>query len=284
MEISKRVVKSIFVPSRLPDADFVANPYTGCQFGCLYCYAIFTCRFVAKPRNTWGNFVVIKENAVDLAKKQLARWPSSKKGATLLLSSVTDPYQGIEKDQQLTRGILSALVDAGYQGKVAVLTKSPLVLRDVDLLKQLNAEVGLTITTTDDKLSRFLEVRAPLASKRLSTLQGLTTAGIKTYAFLGPLLPHFRLEPEKLESLFEQIALSGTREIYAEQLNLPTQVRQRIWQEFSTAKPDLLQIYQKALSAEHRDFLSKLVRTYAQKYNLHLRLNDAIYHQDLKTH
>ncbi len=176
MKIVERDAKSIIVPSRLPDADYVVNPYTGCQFGCLYCYATFTpevrgftSRFVNEPRSGWGSYVYVKKNAVELAMRQLEKWPPSKKEAVIMFSSVTDPYQGLERRYQLTRGVLQALVDARYPGLITILTKSPLVLRDVDLLERLNAEAGLTITTADDQLSRLLEVTAPLASRRLDT-------------------------------------------------------------------------------------------------------------------
>lgn len=282
LRIRTQTAKSIFVASKIPDADFVANPYTGCQFGCLYCYAVFSCRFVQEPRSAWGDFVVVKENAIELAKAQLARWPARRREATIFLSSITDPYQGIEKNRQLTRGILEALVHAGYQGKVTILTKSPLVLRDIDLLQQLNSEVGLTITTTDDRLSRFLEVSAPLASKRLQTLQALHQAGLKTYAFVGPIFPHYVLQPQTLQSLFQAIAASGTKEIYAEQLNLNRTVRERLLQEFSISAPDQIALFQQAQRHEHRDNLSAMVRSFAQQYNLYLRLGDAIYHRDVK--
>ena len=273
--------KSIFVTSKLPDADFVANPYTGCQFGCLYCYAVFSCRFVDEPRSAWGEFVVVKENAVELAKTQLARWPARHREANIFLSSITDPYQGIEKSRQLTRGILECLVQAGYQGKVSILTKSPLVCRDIDLLKQLNSDVGITITTTDDQISRFMEVRAPLASKRLQTLHALQQAGIRTYSFIGPLFPHYALQPELLQQLFQKIAASGTREIYAEQLNLNRSVRERLFREFTQKAPDQIALYTQAHHPEHRAMLSAMVRSLANQYNFHLRLGDAIYHQDL---
>jgi DNA repair photolyase len=183
MKIVEREAKSIIVPSRLPDADYVVNPYTGCQFACLYCYATFTpevrgftSRFVNEPRSGWGSYVYVKKNAVELATRQLEKWPPSKKEAVIMFSSVTDPYQGLERRYQLTRGVLQALVDARHPGLVTILTKSPLVLRDVDLPERLNAEAGLTITpstsgvtTADDQLSRLLEVTASLASRRLDT-------------------------------------------------------------------------------------------------------------------
>ena len=216
MKIHELKAKSIIVPSNLPDVDYVINPYTGCQFGCIYCYATFMGRFVNEPRRNWGNYVYVKANAVELAGNQLRKWGAKRKEASILFSSVTDPYQAVENKFWLTRGILGALVESGYLGPVSILTKSPLVSRDVDLLIRLNAEVGLTVTTTDDRLSRYLEVSAPQARRRLDTLEKLGKAGIRTYAFVGPLLPHFRYQPNLLDELFGAIAGTGSKEVYVE--------------------------------------------------------------------
>lgn len=282
MKIEEIEAKSIIVASKLPDTDYVANPYTGCQFGCLYCYATFMGRFVNEPRSNWGNYVYVKKNAVELAKKQLANWPEAKLNASILLSSVTDPYHGIEQKYQLTRGILSALVQYKYPGLISILTKSPLVLRDVDLLQQLNSEVGLTITTTDDKLSRFLEVTAPLASRRLDTLKQLVEKGISTYAFVGPLLPHFRYQPQLLDDLFHGIADTGTKNIYVEHINLPSYVKERMWRELSHESEEIQEIYSGAKTQKHRDILTEMVNGLVSKYGLHIRLGGTIYHEDLK--
>jgi len=281
MKIVEKEAKSIIVPSRLPHADYVANPYTGCQFGCLYCYATFTGRFVNEPRSAWGSYVYIKTNAVDLAKKQLQKWPASKRDSSIMLSSVSDPYQGLEKKYRLTRGILQALVDVRYPGPISILTKSPLVLDDVDLLKQLDAQVGLTITTTDDKLSRFLEVTAPLASRRLDTLKQLVTQGIPTYAFVGPLLPHFRYQPRLLDDLFRRITETGTREIYLEHINLPRYVKERVWKELAHEPEEVQEIYRRAESRAHRQVLSDIVYGLVRKHGLSTRLGGPIYHPDL---
>jgi len=181
MKIEHIEAKSIIVPSNIPDKDYVVNPYTGCQFGCLYCYATFMGRFVNEPRNNWGNYVYVKTNAVELAHAQLSTWGDKRKRSSILLSSVTDPYHGIEHKYLLTRGILKTFAEQKYPGPISILTKSPLVLRDVDLLKQLNSEVGLTITTTDEHLSRFLEVKAPLARRRLETVSKLVQLWIEFF-------------------------------------------------------------------------------------------------------
>ncbi len=282
MKIAEIEAKSIIVASKLPDTDYVANPYTGCQFGCLYCYATFMGRFVDEPRSNWGNYVYVKKNAVELAKKQLASWPESKNHASILLSSVTDPYHGVEQKYRLTRGILDALVEYNYQGLISVLTKSPLVLRDIDLLQQLNSEVGLTITTTDDKLSRFLEVTAPLASRRLDTLKQLVEKGIPTYAFVGPLLPHFRYQPQLLDDLFHGIADTGTKDIYVEHINLPSYVKERMWKELRHESEQIQEIYGGSKTQKHRDILTGLVNNLVAKYGLQIRLGGTIYHEDLK--
>jgi DNA repair photolyase len=220
--------KEIFVRSSLPDTDYVANPYVGCRFGCAYCYASFMGRFVKERTTDWGEYVYVKRNAIEVGRLQLARWRRRGFSPSLLFSSVTDPYQGVERKFQLTRGILQALIDSDYPGKVSILTKSPLVLRDSALIGRLqNAEVGVTITTTDNALSRALEVRAPAATSRLETLTGLVDRGVRTYAFIGPLLPEYRNNPSALSNILRAIANTGTRSIYIEELNVSPRIRQR---------------------------------------------------------
>ena len=281
MKIKEIAVKSIIVPSKLPDVDYVINPYTGCQFGCLYCYATFVGRFVNEPRSNWGNYVYVKSNAIALAKDQLSSWGAKRKQSSILFSSVTDPYHGIERKYRLTRGILEVFVEQGYTGPISILTKSPLIIRDVELLKQINADVGLTITTTDDQLSRFLEVKAPLASRRLDTVTKLIQAGIRTYVFIGPLLPHFRTQPELLDDLFRAIADTGTQEVYVEHINLPKYVKDQMSKTLGGETEEIQAIYKGAVSQSHRDILSTVVEDLAVKYNLHIRLGGTIYHPEL---
>lgn len=283
MKIEEITAKSILVASKLPDADYVVNPYTGCQFGCLYCYATFMGRFVNEPRSNWGNYVYVKANAVEIIRSELKKWSAEKRLSKVLLSSVTDPYHGIEEKYRLTRGILEVFVEEKYPGCVSILTKSPMVLRDVDLLKELpNVDVGMTITTTDDKLSRFLEVTAPLASRRFDTLAKLNEQGIPTYAFVGPLLPHFRYHPELLDKLFAEIAATGVKEIYVEHINLPAYIKERLWSTLQHESKEIQQVYEGAKTQIHRDALTEMVNKLVEKYKLHIRLEGAIYHQELE--
>ena len=282
MKIEHIEAKSIIVPSNIPDKDYVVNPYTGCQFGCLYCYATFMGRFVNEPRSNWGNYVYVKTNAVELARAQLSTWGDNRKGSSILLSSVTDPYHGIEHKYLLTRGILEAFVEQEYPGPISILTKSPLVLRDVDLLKQINSEVGLTITTTDDQLSRFLEVKAPLVSRRLDTVSKLVQQGIHTYVFVGPLLPHFRFQPELLGDLFHAIAQTGTLEVYVEHINLSAYIKNQMWELLQGGTEDFRSIYQGSQTQSHRQLLNVLVEELTAKYNLKIRFGGTIYHPELE--
>ena len=168
MEIKETQAKSILTKSKLPDADYVINPYTGCRFGCVYCYASFMSRYVGKETSDWGEFVYIKTNAPELLKKEITKLKNKGSGLSILLSSVTDPYQGVEAKYQITRKCLQVLVDYEFEGLVSILTKSGMVIRDIDLLKQLkNVEVGLTITSVDDNVSRFFEKYAPNVSQRI---------------------------------------------------------------------------------------------------------------------
>ena len=156
-----------------------------------------------------------------------------------------------------------------------------MVLRDLDLLRRLaDVEVGLTVTTTDDRLSRLIEVRAPLASRRLSTLRELCQAGMPTFAFVGPLLPHFRYQPEQLDELLRQIADSGVQQVYVEQINLSSYIRTRLLQELRDAPEHVRAVYEGADSKEHRRVLGEMVDTLLCKHDLKVRLGGAIYHAE----
>ena len=273
--------QSIMSPSKLPDADFVLNPYTGCEFGCVYCYATFMGKYVGERREAWGSYVYVKINAVELLRHDLARMPHAKRSAKLLLSSVTDPYQGLEKKYELTRGLLSVLAEEAYPGLVSILTKSPLVLRDVDVLAKIpSAEVGLTVTTTDDSLSRYLELRAPLASTRLDTLRKLNEAGISTYCFIGPLLPHFVEEPHLLDALFGAVADAGVKSVYVEHMNMSAYIAERIRARVADEETAIRQMYEQAARPEHRARLDVLVGELVEKHGLRLRLNEVLRHDD----
>ena len=281
MRVKEIEAKTVLVRSKLPATDYVVNPYTGCELGCQYCYASFTGRFVDEPVANWGNYVYAKVNAVSLFEAELGRMRRAGRAPSLLLSSVTDPYQGAEKRYRLTRGILEALAREPYPGGVSILTKSPLVLRDVDLLRSIpRAEVGVTVTTTDDRLSRFLEVRAPRASRRLRTLAELHACGIETYAFVGPLLPHFRYDHDALDALFAELARARVDSVFVEHINLRPYITLRLRDVLDAEPAEIREVYRDASTSEHRAALDAVLPLLLQKHGLRLRLGRALYHHE----
>src|SRR3990167_4667670 len=228
MEVKEIQAKHILVKCGIPGIDYVINPYTGCSFACKYCYASFMGRFVGKQITDWGNYVYAKVNAHELLKNDLKILKNKGVGKEIFMSSVTDPYQGLEVKYKLTRKCLEILVDFGFEGVVSILTKSDLVTRDIDVFKKLKRVlVGLTITSTDDSISRYFEKFAPSVSQRFKALKELNKNGIETYAFIGPLLPHFVARPDELDRLFKKLKQTGTRNIFIEHLNLSTYIKTR---------------------------------------------------------
>lgn len=162
---------------------YVINPYTGCQHNCLYCYAHFMKRF-SGHKEPWGQFVDVKVNAPELLRKEITR----KKQGKVWISGVCDPYQPLEAKYRLTRQCLEIL--AGEDWPVVVQTRSPLVLRDIDILQRgRNFEVGFSVTTADDNIRKLFEPAAPPIDERVRALDELHRAGIRTFAMIAPMLP-----------------------------------------------------------------------------------------------
>lgn len=172
--------------------DYVINPYVGCQHGCSYCYARFMKRFTGH-KEPWGEFVDVKINAPDLLRMEITK----KKPGRIWVSGVCDPYQPLEARYKLTRKCMEILAQSNWP--VIVQTKSPLVLRDVDILKEgRDFEVGLSITTADDGIRKLFEPKAPTIKDRVRALDELHKAGIRTYAMIAPMLPGAEGLPEIL--------------------------------------------------------------------------------------
>lgn len=279
MKTVEQVAKTIIVKSGLPDADYVVNPYTGCSFACSYCYASFMGRFVGEPREAWGDYVYVKTNAVDLFRKEIGSKRFELGLPSLFLSSVTDAWQGPERKYRLARGILEALVERRYAGRVSILTKSPLLLRDVDLLSRLpNVEVGVTITTDDDEMGRIYEARAPKNSMRLDVLRELSSRSIPSYAFVGPLMTHYVDEPAKIDRLLAALAAAGVRFIYAELLNVAPNLLRRFRATIAGSEDEVERFVAAQIEPARRAALSELVERLAQKHQLELRLGRVLDH------
>lgn len=209
-------------PSRLPGLDFALNPYLGCGHDCVYCFAPEVLR---KDRSRWAIDIGARNQLPRLLAKELR----SKRG-TIGLGTVTDPYQPLESRLGLTRRCLEELVRA--EARVSVLTKSDLVLRDTDLLARLpGAEVGITVTTIDERLAGLFEPGAPSPQRRLGAIACLSQSGLDTYVMIGPILPD--VTDRDLDSFMGAIAASGTRRVMTDRLRL---------------RPGLMGLFQERLS------------------------------------
>jgi DNA repair photolyase len=195
------IIKDIHAKSILNKSqifDYCVNPYTGCQVNCRYCYASLFMRRYSGHKEPWGEFVDAKVNAPEVLRKQLRR---ARRGM-VWISSVCDPYQPLEAQYELTRRCLKELLQAQFP--VNIQTKSKLVLRDLDFFQDFKEiEVGFTITTHDEKIARLFEPGAASVKERFEALETLHRSGIRTFAFIGPLLPG---NPEKLVASLHGIA------------------------------------------------------------------------------
>lgn len=279
MRIVEIEAKTILVKSRLPDSDYVVNPYTGCEFGCSYCYASFMGRFVGEAFTDLGKYVYVKRNAPDLFRVELPKVQAKALRASIFLSSVTDAWQPAERTYRLARQIVQELVTRRHEGTESILTKSPIILDDLDLLKDLaNADVGITITATDNETARVLESHAPSASRRLDVLSRLNSAGIRTYAFLGPVMLHFRFAPEELKGLLAAIKVVGTTELYVELMNMSAYAQKRVDLSLEQARPIWLRAYRTAGEPENRAALVELLQEQTRELGMKVRLGGVLDH------
>jgi len=212
MKIKEVRAREIIVKSNLPRASYVANPYTGCQFGCVYCYADFMRRWTGHAKDKWGEFVDVKENAVALIEDK------DYSDIDVLFSSVTDAYQPLERRYRLTRRLLEKLVEQNPQPSVGVLTKSALITRDIDVLKRFQeCSIGFSFSTLNEKIRRILEPVASSVESRIQALRTVYDAKIRTYVFVSPIMPYLTdvelivttLKPYASFFMFENLNVRG---------------------------------------------------------------------------
>jgi DNA repair photolyase len=188
-----REVQTKSILSKSQVYPYVINPYTGCQHSCSYCYARFMKRFTGH-KEPWGQFVDVKINAPQLLQREIIR----KKPHRVWVSGVCDPYQPFEARYQLTRQCLQILAENSWP--VSIQTRSPLVMRDLDILQEgMGVEVGFSITTADDAIRKLFEPNAPPIMARLKALDQIHQAGVRTFVMIAPILP-------RAESLAEVLA------------------------------------------------------------------------------
>jgi DNA repair photolyase len=209
MIVKEIEAKSILSKSQI--YDYALNAYVGCQHACVYCYAKFMKRFTGH-HEPWGDFVDVKINAPEL----LAHEVTKKKPGRVWISGVCDAYQPLEKKYQLTRGCIAILVEQGWP--FTIQTKSPLVVRDLDLLQKAEeCEVGFSIATADETVRTLFEPGAPPIAKRIEALAALHAAGITTFVMIAPLLPNAEGLVDLLKDHVDHVLIDRLNYHYADQ-------------------------------------------------------------------
>lgn len=234
MKVQEVECKSIISESGLYGVDYSINPYIGCEHGCKYCYAKFMKEYT-NHKKAWGEFVDVKKNSRNVLEDDLMK----RKKGSILLSSVTDPYQPIEAEYKLTRRILSRLSDTSFP--VTILTKSSLVLRDLDILKEFKQErlsVGVTLNFPDDKNREIWEPKSTPTEERVEALRTLSEEGINCYAHVGPYFEGITNLTDILKELDGTIS-----ELQIEDLNLRS-ARDTILETIRKNHPELIGRYE----------------------------------------
>jgi DNA repair photolyase len=192
------------------------NPYRGCEFGCQYCYARYTHEFMElRDGREFEQKIYVKQHTSDLLRRDLRR---VKPGEGIALGTATDPYQPAERRYEVTRGILEEF--ARHRGfELGIVTKSNLIVRDVDLLREVSRNntlsIHMTITTLNADLARILEPRAPRPDLRLDAVRQLSEAGLSVGVSGSPVLPGITDSPADLEAVVRAAAAAGARHIFA---------------------------------------------------------------------
>jgi len=237
------------------------NCYIGCRHGCIYCYARYMQRFHPHEEE-WGEFVDVKVNAVEALYKQLRRAEPGE----VFVSSACDAYQPVEAERGLTGRCAEVLTEYGFQ--VNVLTKSALVLRDLDMYAESGrARIGVTVTTPNDETAGIWEPRAAPPSKRFEILKAAKERGLCISVMFGPLLPGISDDAETIATLFEKAAELDVDVIWTDALN----PRPKVW----SSVRDLLRGHRPELIGPYRRMLFNRGARAEYIGNLRSRIEDA---------
>ena len=218
--------RKIITRNNSPDIGFdrSINPYRGCEHGCIYCFARPTHAYLGlSPGLDFESKLLVKPEAADLLERELAA--PNYQPRVIAIGTNTDPYQPIERKYQVMRRILEVLDRAGHP--VGIVTKSALVLRDLDILARMAerklAKVALSVTTLDAELARKMEPRAATPMRRLETLRRLSAAGVPTTVMVAPVIP--ALNDMEIERILDAAQAAGVKEAGYVLLRLPLEIR-----------------------------------------------------------
>ncbi len=238
-QISSLNQRTLITYNTSPDLSFdrTINPYKGCEHGCIYCYARPNHAYLGlSPGLDFERRIFAKPNAAQLLRAQLAR--PTYRPAPIILGADTDPYQPAERRLRITRDILNVLAEARHP--VGIVSKSDLVLRDIDVLADMAADqlvkVALSVTTQDRKLARAMEPRAATPARRLAAMEMLATHGVPVRVMTAPVIPG--LTDHELEGLLAAAAEAGTSEAGYVLLRLPLEIKDLFQEWLKVERPD----------------------------------------------
>jgi len=255
------------------------NPYRGCEFGCHYCYARYTHEFMElRDGRDFERKIFAKQQAPEWLRAELRH--ARDKGLPIALGTATDPYQPAEKQFEITRRMLEVMTE--FEGlDFSITTKSVLILRDLDLLRAISARhrfgVHMTVTTTDDRLARLLEPKAPPPGKRLEAVAALSAAGIYVGVNAMPILPGLTDSPPSLDRLARAAAEAGARFLYGNVLFLMPSAMAHFMPFLEREFPRLVRRYRRLyarsayLDGEYKEKMAALVAELRAKYGLDAR-------------
>lgn len=263
MEIKEICVNDYLTKSNLPASDYVINPYVGCR----YCYASFMKRFTGH-KEKWGDFIDIKKCNKKINLRKIS-------GKNVFLSSVTDGYNELEKKFLITRGILEQLIVSDCY--LSISTKSSLILRDIDLLKQIkNLTVSMSINTLDENFKNDMD-KASSIKRRLNTLKELHKNGINTILFMSPIFPYITEWKEIIK-----ISKEYVDEYWFENLNLRGNYKKNILdyikENYTELYPVYMEIYDKK-NNKYWETLADEINSYCEANNI--KYVNYFYHKDL---
>ncbi len=263
--------------SRMPFA-WTINPYRGCEFACKYCYARYTHEFMEMRNGVdFERKIYVKQHTANLLRQELRK---VKPGEDIAIGTATDPYQPAERRFEITHAILEEFsLHSGLD--IGIVTKSNLVLRDIDILRKVGQNnrivVNVTITTLNTDLARILEPRAPRPDLRMEAMRKLNQAGIDARVICAPVLPGITDFPRDLEALVRATAEAGGKYIYANSLFLKPCSAAVFMPFLEKEFPHLVESYKQRfgdkafLSAAYRKRLSQTMAGLRKKYGIHDR-------------
>lgn len=271
----RSVMNRVVSRRRLPFS-FSINPYRGCEFACRYCYARYTHEFMELRRpEDFERQIFVKQNTSWLLEQELRNHDLAE---PIAIGTATDPYQPIERTSKTTQGILQ--VFAKRSGlRLGIITKSTLIERDIPLLQQIadrnHLAVHLTITTTDAKLARTLEPRAPRPDLRFRTVRRLRDAGLNVGINCSPVLPAITDTPAALDDVVRCAAAAGATSFHAQALFLKPSSRPVFDAFIAKEFPRLAPAYQARyadsafVNSHYRNALARLVGSLCAKHGIH---------------